>query len=57
MDDTQVRGLISIRDLMLWFIMPDTPMAHEGRYGHILSRTQEAVRSMQAIKADEKPAR
>lgn len=50
-DGGQVRGLVSIRDLMVWFIMPDTPMAHEGRYGHILSRTQEAVREMSALKS------
>jgi CBS domain-containing protein len=56
LDDAQVRGLISIRDLMHWFIMPDTAMAHEGRYGHILSRTQEAVRSLQGVKPDDKPA-
>jgi CBS domain-containing protein len=56
-DGDEVKGLISIRDLMVWFIMPDTPMAHEGRYGHILSRTQEAVRAMQGIKAGNDPQR
>jgi CBS domain-containing protein len=55
MDDGSVRGLISIRDLMQWFIMPETAMAPEGRYGHILSRTQEAVRSMQGMKAGNDP--
>ncbi|MCX7892662.1 MAG: CBS domain-containing protein [Burkholderiales bacterium] len=54
-DGAEVKGLVSIRDLMVWFIMPDTPMAHEGRYGHILSRTQEAVRAMQSIKPGSGP--
>jgi len=54
-DGDAVKGLISIRDLMTWFIMPDTAMAPEGRYGHILSRTQEAVRSMQGMKAGNDP--
>ncbi len=55
MDDTEVQGLISMRDLMHWFIMPDTPMAHEGRYGHIVARTQEAIRTIQEMKSGERP--
>jgi signal-transduction protein with cAMP-binding, CBS, and nucleotidyltransferase domain len=30
-DDGKVKGIVSIRDLMAAMVIPDTPMAHEGR--------------------------
>jgi CBS domain-containing protein len=49
-DGGQVLGLISIRDIMYSLIVPETAMAPEGRFGHMRSRTEEAVRMMQAAK-------
>ncbi|MBK9244705.1 MAG: CBS domain-containing protein [Burkholderiales bacterium] len=50
-DGTEVRGLISIRDIMYSFIVPEMAMAPEGRHGHMRSRAEEAVRLMQAVKS------
>ena len=36
-------GVVSIRDLMRWLILPDAPIAHEGRRGEIRSRAEDAV--------------
>ena len=47
---TEVKGLISIRDIMYSFIVPEMAMAAEGRHGHMRSRAEEAVRLMQAAK-------
>ena len=30
-DDGKIKGIVSIRDLMASMVIPDTPMAHEGR--------------------------
>lgn len=43
-------GLVSIRDLMQWLILPDAPIAAEGRAGVLRARTADAadaVRSLQ----------
>jgi IMP dehydrogenase len=47
---TEVKGLISIRDIMYSFIVPEMAMAAEGRHGHMRSRAEEAVRLMQQAK-------
>jgi CBS domain-containing protein len=47
----QLLGLISIRDLMYALIVPEMTMAPEGRFGHMRSRAEEAVRTLQAAKA------
>ena len=49
-DGQQVKGLISIRDLMYSFIVPEMAMAAEGRHGHMRSRAEEAVRLLQSSK-------
>lgn len=49
-EGTQVLGLISIRDLMYSFIVPEMAMAAEGRFGHMRSRAEEAVRMLQSAK-------
>jgi len=46
----EVRGLISIRDIMYSLIVPEMSMAAEGRHGHMRSRAEEAVRMMQTAK-------
>ncbi len=45
-DKGKVLGLVSIRDLMAALVLPDEPIAHEGRVGVIRSRAQETVRSI-----------
>jgi CBS domain-containing protein len=47
-DGTQVQGLVSIRDLMSWVVLPDKPIAHEGRVGVIKARTSDAIESLQS---------
>ena len=49
-DGTKVTGLVSIRDLMYSFIVPEMAMAPEGRHGHMRSRAEEAVRLLQSGK-------
>jgi CBS domain-containing protein len=52
-EGTQVRGLISIRDIMYSLIVPEMSMAPEGRHGHMRSRAEEAVRLLQSAKGGE----
>jgi CBS domain-containing protein len=49
-EGAQVLGLISIRDLMYSFIVPEMAMAPEGRFGHMRSRAEEAVRILASAK-------
>lgn len=39
-------GVVSIRDLMRWLILPDAPIAHEGRRGEIRERAQDTVETL-----------
>jgi CBS domain-containing protein len=39
-------GVVSIRDLMNWLILPDAPIAHEGRRGEIRTRAIDAVETL-----------
>jgi CBS domain-containing protein len=45
-DGAQVQGLVSIRDLMSWIVLPDKPIAHEGRVGVIKARASDAIDSL-----------
>lgn len=45
--DGRAIGLVSARDLMSWAILPDEPIAHEGRRGVIRARAEDAVRTIQ----------
>jgi CBS domain-containing protein len=49
-EGAKVQGLISIRDLMAWMILPDEGVAYEGRVGVIKARTEHAVGSIQGMK-------
>jgi len=49
-DGTKVKGLISIRDLMSWLLLPEEPVAHEGRVGVIKARTANAIGSIEGLK-------
>jgi CBS domain-containing protein len=51
----KVDGLVSIRDLMSWMVLPDEPIAHEGRPGVIRARAEEAARTVQHAAATDKP--
>jgi CBS domain-containing protein len=46
-DSGGVHGLVSIRDLMRWLILPDEGIAAEGRVGVIKARTEDTVRAVQ----------
>ena len=39
-------GVVSIRDLMRWLILPDAPIAHEGRRGEIRTRALDTVETL-----------
>jgi len=41
-------GVVSIRDLMHWLILPDAPIAHEGRRGVVKTRAADAVETLRA---------
>jgi len=45
-EGSEVRGLVSIRDLMSWVVLPDKPIAHEGRVGVIKARAADATESL-----------
>ena len=47
--DTSGYGLVSIRDLMHWLILPDQPVAHEGRVGVIRARTAETIGAVKGL--------
>ena len=46
---TSGHGLVSIRDLMQWLILPDEPVAHEGRVGVIRARTAETIGAVKGL--------
>jgi CBS domain-containing protein len=46
-DGEQIQGLVSIRDLMSWIVLPDKPIAAEGRVGVIKARAADAISSLQ----------
>jgi len=45
-DGGKPEGVVSIRDLMKWLILPDAPIAHEGRRGEIRTRAIDAVETL-----------
>lgn len=47
--DTAGYGLVSIRDLMQWLILPDEPIAPEGRVGVIRARTSDAIGTVKGL--------
>ncbi len=46
-DGTNPVTLISVRDLMSWLVLPDEPIAAEGRGGVIRARAEDAIRTIQ----------
>lgn len=45
-DGTEVQGLVSIRDLMSWIVLPENAIAAEGRVGVIKARAEDAIQSL-----------
>ncbi len=45
-DNGKPAGVVSIRDLMGWLILPDEPIAHEGRRGEIRTRALDTVETL-----------
>ena len=45
-DGGKPTGVVSIRDLMSWLILPDAPVAHEGRRGIIKTRAEDTVETL-----------
>jgi CBS domain-containing protein len=48
-DATKTHGLVSIRDLMMWLILPSDPIAPEGRVGVIKARTSDTVETVKSL--------
>jgi signal-transduction protein with cAMP-binding, CBS, and nucleotidyltransferase domain len=49
-DEGQIKGIVSIRDLMAAMVIPDTPMAHEGRAQVTRARAEAALRVVASAK-------
>jgi signal-transduction protein with cAMP-binding, CBS, and nucleotidyltransferase domain len=49
-DEGKIKGIVSIRDLMAWMVIPDTPMAHEGRAQVTRGRAEAALRVAASVK-------
>ncbi len=45
-DGGKPAGVVSIRDLMRWLILPDAPIAHEGRRGEVHERAKDTVETL-----------
>jgi len=54
-DGNQVRGIVSIRDLMRQAILTDAP-PHEGRPGVLRSRTDDTLQALRNAQAGSSPA-
>jgi CBS domain-containing protein len=48
-DGLATHGLVSIRDLMQWLILPEKPIASEGRVGVIRARTADTVEAVKGL--------
>jgi hypothetical protein len=47
--DASGYGLVSIRDLMQWLILPQDSIAHEGRVGVIRARAAETIDTVRGL--------
>lgn len=48
-NDASGYGLVSIRDLMQWLILPEKPIAPEGRVGVIRARTADTIGAVKGL--------
>jgi CBS domain-containing protein len=51
----RIEGLLSIRDLMSSMVIPETPIAHEGRVGVIRARAGETLEMVEKFKSGTEP--
>jgi CBS domain-containing protein len=49
-DGGKIKGIVSIRDLMAAMVIPDAPIAHEGRVGVTRARAEAALRVVEGAK-------
>jgi len=56
-DEGTIKGIVSIRDLMAAMVIPDTPMAHEGRAQVTRARAEAALRVVANAKPGAGPER
>ena len=50
-NDSSGYGLVSIRDLMQWLILPEKPIAPEGRVGVIRARTADTIETVKGLQS------
>ena len=48
-DGGKPTGVVSIRDLMRWLILPDAPIAHEGKRGEVHERAKDTVETLRQV--------
>jgi CBS domain-containing protein len=56
-DGGKVKGIVSIRDLMASMVIPDTPMAHEGRAQVTRARAEATLRAVASAKPGAGPGK
>jgi CBS domain-containing protein len=49
-DGGKIKGIVSIRDLMVSMVTPDAPIAHEGRAGVTRARAEAALQVVASVK-------
>jgi signal-transduction protein with cAMP-binding, CBS, and nucleotidyltransferase domain len=49
-DGGKIKGIVSIRDLMASMVIPDSPIAHEGRAGVARARAEAALQVVASVK-------
>ena len=49
-DSGKIKGIVSIRDLMASMVIPDTPMAHEGRAQVTRARAEATLRVVESAR-------
>jgi len=55
-DEGRIKGIVSIRDLMAAMVIPDTPMAHEGRAQVTRGLAEAALRVVASAKPGSGPS-
>jgi CBS domain-containing protein len=56
-DGGTIKGIVSLRDFMATMVIPDEPIAHEGRVGVTLARAEVALRTVSSMKSGSSPPR
>ena len=56
-ENGRTRGIVSLRDLMAAMVVPDAPIAHEGRVGVTRARAEDTLRVVAGVKPGTVPER